>query len=99
MEEGKKRVREEPNRLHNAMVKHIREDHFDQQSLAEFLDEEKPAQKPPEGAGSYNEFCKALYKVCYYAYKMKEEGDENWGRVDGLMRDAAVAVVEFKAPN
>lgn len=95
----KKRSREEPNRLHNAMVKHIREDQFDQKYLADFLNEEKPAQKPPAGKSSYGEFRKALYKVCYYAYKMKEEGSDEWGRVDRLMRDAAVGVVEFRAPN
>lgn len=90
-----KRLRETPNRRHNAMVKHIREDLFDQKSLGDFLDEEKPTQKPPEERDPYSEFRKALYKMCYYAYKMKEEDHDDWNKVDGLTRDAAVAIVEF----
>lgn len=90
---SKKRERNNRDDIHQAMVKHLRDEQMGQGELADFLDEREPA-RPIKG-DPLEEFNKALYRLCYFAYKMRDDREE-WRWVNGIVRDAAVGIVEFK---
>lgn len=99
----------ERNQTHNAIVKQLKRANKAQEEIAlqlgarldndliEFMQEYKPDRKP-SGDAHLKEFHKALYKLVFHAYLVRQQGDrEDWRRVDRLMRDAAVSVVEFES--
>lgn len=87
----KKRVRESID--HNEIVDHLKR--RGESDMIEFMEDVKPRVPPREGV-ELEDFQRSLYNLMLSAWRIRKKGDKGKCRyVDGMIRDAAVVVVEM----
>lgn len=87
---AKKRARAD---THDALIIEELVKQGDNTALIQFMQEQKERVHAPN---DWKAFQRALYRVIYHVCKLKQGDDEDARRkLDWLIRDAAVAIVEF----
>lgn len=89
---SKKRVRESID--HNEIVDYLKRN-GDQNDLIQFMEGAKPRVPPREG-DEWKDFERSVYNLMLSAWRIRKKDKTKWRLVDGIIRDAAVAVVEMQ---